>query len=150
MKRMTLAACLFATAIAGATTKAESFDPHFSLPSVNGGGNVSFPSNGIVIVDFWASWCGPCKASFSFYNQLINSNPNVTVIGINEDKEENKAKEFLDSTPASFSLAADKDGSVYSKYGVGSMPTAFIFKDGVLKKTVYGFNESEIRNAIKE
>jgi len=149
MKRLTLAASIIATALAGTPTKAESFSPNFSLPAVNGGGNVSFPSGGVVIVDFWASWCGPCKASFSFYNRLIGQY-SVTVIGVNEDKVPAEAQKFLKNTPASFSLAADASGSVYKQYGVGSMPTAFIFKDGALKKTIYGFNESEITNTVKE
>lgn len=113
----------------------------FSLPSFNGSGNVSFPTGSVTIVDFWASWCGPCKASFSHYNKIISKfGGKVRIIGINEDKEKDAASKFLTSTPANFTLAWDKDGSVYSQYGVGTMPTAYLFdKSGSLHKTYNGF-----------
>ena len=110
----------------------------FSLPSFKGGGTVSLPTSGIAIVDFWASWCAPCKASFAHYNTLAAKG--IHIIGINQDKDKKEGEKFLSSTPANFSLAWDEGGKVYSAYGVGSMPTAYLFNNGSLVKTFPGFN----------
>lgn len=113
---------------------------------------ISLPSGKVVIVDFWASWCGPCKQSFAAYNKLKSKFPDLEIIAVNEDKEKDKATAFLNENPHSFTIVEDPSGTIYSNYGVSTMPSAFIFdKSGNLKKTIPGFNsgtEAEMESTI--
>ena len=63
--------------------------------------------NKVVYIDFWASWCGPCRKSFPWINAIQEKykDKGLVVIGINLDKDIEKAKQFLKITPAQFSLS---------------------------------------------
>ena len=74
-----------------------------------------------VLVDFWASWCGPCKMLAPVVAEIAEEHPEIKVGKVNVDDE----------------------GELAQKYGIVSIPTVMFFKDGELKKTSVGFVPKE-------
>jgi thiol-disulfide isomerase/thioredoxin len=96
----------------------------------------------VVYIDFWASWCAPCKESFPWLNEVQKKYQaqGLVVIGVNVDREKAKADEFLKTTPAQFPIVYNPDGSMPKKFGVQGMPYAVIIdKTGKTIHTHIGF-----------
>lgn len=83
----------------------------------------------VVIVDFWASWCAPCRQSIPWLNdmQAKYAARGLVVIGVNVDTERPLAQKFLAQTPARFEIVYDAQGRLPQEYGVQGMPASFIF-----------------------
>ena len=103
-------------------------------------------------VDFWASWCGPCKKSFPFMNQLQNAfkNKNVKVIAISVDDTEDAALKFLKYNETNFSVYHDPKGKLAEKFKVPGMPSSYLInpKGEIVYKHV-GFTEESGNDIIK-
>jgi len=96
----------------------------------------------VIYIDFWASWCSPCKKSFPWMNNIHNKYKNLEVISVNVDSEKTYADEFLASTPASFPVVYDHNGQIAKKYKLKGMPSSYIInKKGLLVSSHIGFNE---------
>lgn len=133
---------------------AEQMKP-FSLPGIEGGKKVNSQNykGKVMIVDFWASWCGPCKASFAAYNELLKKygNKGLVIVGINIDNDPSKAADFLAENPASFHIASDPDKKVATTYNLPTMPTAYIIgRDGNILYTHAGYHEGDLAGMEKE
>ena len=83
----------------------------------------------VVVVDFWASWCAPCRHSFPWLNELQAkyADRGLVIIGVNVDREHAEAERFLRESPAEFSILYDPDGSLAAKFEVPGMPTSYVF-----------------------
>jgi thiol-disulfide isomerase/thioredoxin len=67
----------------------------------------------IVVVDFWASWCAPCRRSFPWLNEIqAKYRDRVVVIGVNVDREQADAAQFLRDVPAKFPVIYDPAGEL--------------------------------------
>lgn len=102
----------------------------------------------VVYLDFWASWCGPCKESFPWLNQIQKKykDKNFVVIGINLDREKIKADEFLKLYPAQFPLVFNPEGDLAKKYGVQGMPYSVILdRTGKVIHSHIGFHADKIK-----
>ncbi len=108
----------------------------------------------VVYVDFWASWCAPCKMAFPFMNELAaDYDPEAfTIVGISVDDSREKALKFAERTPASFTLGLDTTGTCPNAFGVKAMPSSFLLgPDGTVLYEHKGFrqgDEVELRAAI--
>ena len=81
-----------------------------------------------IYLDFWASWCAPCQASFPFMNQLHQTmqSKNFTVVAVNVDENRNEAEAFLKNTSASFPIVYDSHGKLPNALNVQAMPTSYL------------------------
>lgn len=100
----------------------------------------------VVLLDFWASWCGPCKESFPWMNAMHDkySGQGLQIIAINVDRRREDAARFLARTPARFSLAYDPQGQAATAYAVPAMPSSVLIgADGRVLKVHAGFKPED-------
>lgn len=135
--------------------------PDFSVKAVAGGsGTVSLKSlrGKVVLVDFWGTFCEPCKKSFPKLQDLNTkySASGLKIIGISEDESEDKDKipGFADTYGAKFTLGWDADKTIAKHYKPETMPSSFIIdKKGVVRYAHVGYHdgeEAEVEKEIKE
>ncbi|MFO0663456.1 MAG: TlpA disulfide reductase family protein [Polyangiaceae bacterium] len=128
--------------------------PDFSLDSVNGQGKVSLSGNKgkVVIVDFWATWCEPCKKSFPKLQELnVKYKGSLVIIGISEDDEKGQIADFGNTHGAKFPLVWDEKKAQADKWKPANMPTTFIVdKQGVVKFVHQGYHDGEEAEIDKE
>jgi cytochrome c biogenesis protein CcmG/thiol:disulfide interchange protein DsbE len=128
--------------------------PEFNLAALSGGAtSLAGHSGRVVLLDFWATWCEPCRLSFPEYQALAGRyGDRVAVVGISEDDEAGGIGHFVKETGASFPVAWDGDKTVARSYQIKSMPTLFIIDQNGLVRFVHsGFrpgDEASIQAAI--
>ena len=83
----------------------------------------------VVVVDFWASWCVPCRRSFPWLNDMRAryGEQGLVIIGVNVDAERADAGKFLAEFPASFGMVYDPKGELATLHRVSAMPTSLVF-----------------------
>jgi len=104
-----------------------------------------------VYLDFWASWCGPCRESFPFMNAMQEkyAKDGLVIVGINVDKKRADAEKFLAQFPARFTIGYDEAGATPATYTVKKMPSSFLIdRDGRVSAAHSGFN-GEIRDEVE-
>ena len=87
----------------------------------------------VVVVDFWASWCVPCRRSFPWMNdmQAKYGDQGLLIIAVNVDRDRAAADEFLAEVPAEFRIHYDNEGVIAEDFGVEAMPSSYVIgRDG--------------------
>lgn len=100
----------------------------------------------VVMVDFWASWCTPCRRSFPWMNELRSryEEAGLVILAVNVDSDRREADRFLAQTPAAFDILWDPEGEIASDFGVIAMPSTYIIgRDGGLLATHLGFKRNK-------
>jgi thiol-disulfide isomerase/thioredoxin len=100
----------------------------------------------VVLVDFWASWCGPCRREMPVLESLHRkyADQGLVIVGINIDNNPKKMNKFLKSTPVSFRIVHDPKVEVAARYEPSTMPSSyFIGRDGKLRHVHEGFREGD-------
>ena len=135
--------------------------PQFTLSS-RGGGDVSLSQyhGQVVMINFWASWCGPCRTEMPLLDSIYRKYNKLgfTLLGVNVEPDSRAAEDWLKQTPVSFPILFDKDSKVSKLYDVGGMPsTVIIDRTGKVRWLHKGFtpgaeNEymDQIRSLVRE
>jgi thiol-disulfide isomerase/thioredoxin len=133
--------------------------PDFALAPVGGGAPIgpSAFAGKVVIVDFWATWCGPCRQSFPAYQRLLDKfGDKLVVIGVNVDDAPDGIPKFKSETGVKFPLVWDQGQAVAASYKPATMPTSFVVdRSGIVHSIHEGFHareeaalEQEIRSLL--
>lgn len=126
-------AVLLACVLAGFAPAASSPDDSLQLNEFEGN---------VVVVDFWASWCVPCRRSFPWLNEMHSkyADDGLVIVGINLDANLDDAADFLESYPAAFRVHYDTDATLAKEFGVEAMPSSFVIgRDGEIVARHLGF-----------
>ena len=110
-------------------------------------------TNSIVLIDFWASWCGPCKQSFPAMEELHQryGSRGLVIIAVNVDEKRADMDEFLKRAHASFSIVRDGKQKLVEKAGIGTMPSSFLLDgEGRVRFTHSGFRGEETKKKYAE
>lgn len=145
--RRIAAAILFATcAVARAVTVGEVAPPLRAQDSDGRWHNLQELRGKVVYVDFWASWCAPCRKSMPMLDRLQRQwSEDLVVIGVNVDAERNDALEFLQSTPVGFPIVFDPRGEWPERFAAPGMPTGYLIdRAGVVRHVKVGYKASEL------
>ena len=129
--------------------------PDFARNSVNGKGKVSVKgsSGKVLIVDFWATWCEPCKKSFPKLQDLFvkYKASGMDLIAVSEDDENSGISDFGNTFGSKFPLVWDDGKAVAGKWQPKSMPSTFIVdKNGVVRFVHLGYHDGEEAEIEKE
>ncbi|HYG04696.1 MAG TPA: TlpA disulfide reductase family protein, partial [Chryseosolibacter sp.] len=126
--------------------------PQYTLSDLNGNKvNAKDLQGKVVIVDFWATWCGPCKASFPAMQKIVDKykgNSEVSFVFINTwergDNKEKQAADFINTNKYTFNVLMDNESSVVEQFKVEGIPTKFVLdKNGRIRFKSVGYEGSE-------
>ncbi len=107
----------------------------------------------VVYLDFWASWCAPCKLSFPWMEQMQTKykDKDLVIIAVNLDSDKKDTIDFLKPFKINFLLEYDPEGKLAEKFKVEAMPTSVVFdRSGKMVSTHLGFDKTKAEKYEKE
>lgn len=117
--------------------------PDFALKSSTGENlRLSEYRGDVVMINFWATWCGPCRQEMPLLDEIHGRyrDAGFTVIGVNLDGESDRARRMAEDLGVSFPLLFDEDKSVSKLYGIRAMPVTFLIdRDGTVRHVHQGY-----------
>lgn len=133
----------------------------FTMKSLSGKNiKLSEQRGRVVILNFWATWCTPCKEELPYFNALYGKYKGVglEILGVNIDKRKGAAMRMSQDLGIDFPVLPDPSGKVSGLYLIRSMPTTYVIaKDGTIRNIHWGFGpqdaasyEKEVRSLLKE
>jgi len=115
----------------------------------------------VILLDFWASWCGPCKSSFPVMEELDKkyASQGLTIVAVSVDEKQENMQRFLKSTKVSFTVVRDAQHKLVAAADIKAMPTSFLIdRAGKIRMIHVGFDPDksprqyteEIEELLKE
>jgi thiol-disulfide isomerase/thioredoxin len=130
--------------------------PALDIPALKGKARVALASHAgqVVIVDFWATWCEPCRQSFPAYQKLVDEfGGKLSVLGVSVDESPEGIPAFVAATGAKFPVGWDEGQVAAQSYKPPKMPTSFIVDgSGIVRFVHAGFShgdEVELRQEVR-
>jgi thiol-disulfide isomerase/thioredoxin len=119
--------------------------PGFVLDERGGGSfDLSKHQGRVVVISFWASWCGPCRGELPAMSAVATTRTDVDWIAVNVDRHPQDTTAFLSKVDVGIPIAWDSAGQALGDYGVLSMPTSFVIdKHGVVAFKKIGFSQEK-------
>jgi len=164
LRKMLAPLCLIVFLCSASQVMAETIEgqaPDFTLKS-QGGQNLRLSDlrGEVVMINFWASWCGPCRQEMPLLDQLYAQYKPMgfTILGVNVEEDSQKAQELLKSVSVSFPVLFDNQSKVSKLYDVVAMPsTILVDRDGNMRYVQHGYKpgyeqeyQDQIRALIRE
>ncbi len=123
--------------------KVKQVAPDFTLAS-NKGGNVRLKDlrGKVVMINFWATWCAPCRKELPLLNDLYNKykSKGFVLLGVNIDDKSAPAKKMIKELKINFPVLFDNNQSTSESYDLQAMPSTFILdKNGIIRFSHYGY-----------
>ena len=161
MHKLLLLAALACCGAASAAVTVQGPAPDFTLRSTEGRNLRLKEQRGqVVLVNFWASWCGPCKQEMPHLNRLHHKyrSAGFVLLGVNIDEDAKLGANTAGRWGLKFPVLLDTDKTVVRQYDLGSMPaTVLIDRDGRVRHLHRGYRdgieatyEQQIRELVKE
>ena len=127
--------------------------PALNLPGLDGKQYISLEQykGKVVYLDFWASWCGPCRKSFPHFQKMRKElgDYGFEVLAVNVDEDPKAAHKFLEKIPVDFPILLDPQGNSPEVFGLKGMPTSYLIdQQGVVRLVHEGFKEKDV-NMLK-
>jgi cytochrome c biogenesis protein CcmG, thiol:disulfide interchange protein DsbE len=107
----------------------------------------------VVLVDFWASWCGPCAAAFPALEDLFQEyrTRGFEVMAVNLDEKRADAARFLSARPHAMTVVFDPGGKSARAFGLEGMPTSYLVgRDGTVRYVHTGYSQGAMENYRRE
>lgn len=157
LPRLILGMLLAATSVAASPQPA----PDFVLPAREGAPvRLSELQGQVVMINFWATWCGPCRQEMPLLQQLHSKYEPLgfTLLGVNVESDSAAAQAWLKGMPVSFPILFDRENQVAERFGVEGMPsTVFVDRAGNVRHVHRGYKPGDeakyadvIRSLVKE
>jgi thiol-disulfide isomerase/thioredoxin len=128
--------------------------PDLSIRSLNNRGTLALDrmSGKIVVVDFWATWCEPCKQSFPVLEQLSKRHPGkVEVVGVSVNDEVDGVAKFAEDLHTTFAIGWDDGHAIAKRWNVQTMPTSFVIDaSGTVRHVHAGFHDDTDKKIAEE
>lgn len=138
--------CMLAVGAFAAGVKVGDVFPDFSGFKLEG--KLPELKNKVVLVDFWASWCDPCKASFPAMEELQKKYgpQGFVILAVNVDEDRKDMETFLKKNPATFSVIRDAGQKLVERVQASTMPTSFLLdREGKIRFIHSGFHGEDTR-----
>ncbi len=135
--------------------------PDFTLKNENGSNmRLSEFRGEVVMINFWASWCAPCRQEMPLLDELYTQYQPMgfTILGVNVEEDSTKAKQLLKNIPVNFPVLFDNASDVSKLYNVVAMPsTVLVDRDGNIRYLHQGYKpgyeesyQQQVRELIRE
>ncbi len=151
-----IAGFLAVNAWSAKTTLLQQPAPDFTLKSLEGPNiKLSELRGDVVLINFWASWCGPCRQEMPLLEELSSKYEPMgfTMLGVNVEEDSSAAKSMLAELGVSFPILFDSENTVSESYEVIAMPTTVVVdRDGKVQFVHHGYkpgDEGKYQDAIR-
>lgn len=155
VKCLATAAALLAAAAPVMAVEPGAAAPGFRLPAIDSAQQVSLTDyrGKVVFVDFWASWCSPCRQSLPLYDKLRTdyASGDFAILAISLDEDVADAKAFLAEHPVKYTTLQNPQGDVAKAFDLKGMPSSYVIdRDGIVRARHIGFEPKDIDALKKE
>ena len=156
IKKVVVSLSVILVSVVAAAAPVSGVAPNFELQSRSGDKvSVAQHKGEVVMINFWASWCGPCRQEMPHLEALYQRYGSLgfTLLGVNVDDDPKRAEAWLKDTPVSFPILFDPENDVTKLYDVVAMPsTVLVDRAGNVRFIHHGYKpgyENEYQNQIR-